>query len=75
MGSLAEALAEVESSGGRKLLVDEIMDILDKADRATLDEALRSTLSADKVAAALKRSGHKCGSGAIRNWRGVNVAR
>jgi len=73
--TFAQALAEVEHSGGRKLVVDVIIDALDVDDSAMLVQALHGPLSSLKLSKALGAIGHDVGEGAINKWRERNGAR
>jgi hypothetical protein len=75
MPSFADALAEVEQTAGRALLVDQIIDQLDAKDAAALVVALNGNLSSAKVSKALAAIGHTVGEGAINKWRERNGAR
>ena len=73
--TFAQALAEVEQTGGRKLVVDQIIDALSDTDSEALVQALHGPLSSVKVSKALKAVGYEVGEGAINLWRERNGAR
>ena len=75
MVSLAEALNEVEQTGGRQLVVDRILDDMSDDDADLLRQYLAGPLASARIAKALKAVGHQCGEGAINLWRERNGAR
>lgn len=73
--SLADAVRQAEERGGRRLVVDVILDELDETDAVTLRDLLSSHVVPKRIADALSTIGHPVSEGAIRTWRSRNVAR
>ena len=70
--TLEQALADAQQGGGRRLVVDVILDTMDDNDRAVLLAALAGPMPSARLSRALEAVGHTVGEGALNTWRARN---